>query len=610
MRKISNNVMACMMVFLMAFQIQAYSVQYVFAEEDVMITTEDFLIEDPELLKALAQFDANGDNILTKEEMSSVTELKLDNLPIKSLKGLEAFEIYLISANNCGIESLDGLREMRDLQYLYLEGNEITELGDISEMWDLEDVNLKNNKLSDVAELGKLLEKEYINKVQIAGNPLYDEALEYLFNEYYKPVSIIGTVGTSSFQKLSIYPLSVDLQYMRLGYYGFIDVDVPELEFSIEDSSVATIGEAYSIERYRPTVSSFLDRSAVLKVNLVGEGKTRLKISCGELERYTDVFVLPADETGELKIELDSISDKNIAYAFDNIEKTYSGIISKKKMSEISSLNIDASKAAVTDFESFAAFSSLSSLSLNAYTQEQLEASTGMEGIPNLEELCFTNGKLGVLELKNKMPQLKKIVAAGNEIESIDVANTFDNLEYIDLRNNKISSADAILLPESVKELYLEGNPLSKEEIEKIFINYMFNDDVYGVSGESLPFKLLVDIISEKDLSFEIDNEQICRRRGKEFKFTGDGITVMKVTFGNKVKYVTVVSGEYDEFLPGDVNGDKVQNAMDALEILKYSAKISVSTELINEIADINDDTKLNAEDALEILRIAAKITE
>lgn len=610
MRKKTNKVIAYATALLMAVLIPFCNVENVFAEDVVGISTEGFTIEDSELLKALAKYDTNSDTILTLEEMSDVTELSLDNLPIKSLKGLEALELNSLSAINCELESLDGIRDMRNLVHLYLDGNNISELGDISEMWNLEKIDLKNNKLQDVEELGKLLEKDYIEKIEIEGNPLFNEALEYLFIEYYKPVSIIGAVGSSAFQKLSIYPLSVDLDRMVLTYDGLIDVNVPDFEFFIDDTSVAAIGESYKIERYRPFEASFPDSSYVLKVNLVKEGKTRMKITCGELERYTDIIVLPEGSLGELKIELDSISDENLVYALDDVSKTYSGIISKKNISKVTSLSIDSSEATVTSFESLTDFSSLSSLNLNAYTKEQLELCTGLNDSLNITELVLTNGTFDKLQLKNKIPSLRKLIVASNEIECVDVAETFENLEYLDLSYNKISSAENIIMPAAVKELYLEGNPLSKEEIEKVFANYMFNDDIYGEVDTYVPFKLNVDIIPDKELKYEIANEDICERKGKELRLIGEGITVMKVSFGSESKYVTVVSGDYNEFLPGDVNGDKIQNATDALEILKYSAKISVSTELINEIADINEDVKINAQDALEVLKIAAKITE
>ena len=63
--------------------------------------------------------------------------------------------------------------------------------------------------------------------------------------------------------------------------------------------------------------------------------------------------------------------------------------------------------------------------------------------------------------------------------------------------------------------------------------------------------------------------------------------------------------------LPGDVNGDKAVNAMDATDILKAAARYgTVSsyglTEAQMKAADVNDDGQINAKDATAILRYAA----
>lgn len=58
----------------------------------------------------------------------------------------------------------------------------------------------------------------------------------------------------------------------------------------------------------------------------------------------------------------------------------------------------------------------------------------------------------------------------------------------------------------------------------------------------------------------------------------------------------------------GDVNNDKRINAEDALEILKYAAKISLSPDFRISLADVNKDQQINATDALEILKYAANL--
>ena len=56
----------------------------------------------------------------------------------------------------------------------------------------------------------------------------------------------------------------------------------------------------------------------------------------------------------------------------------------------------------------------------------------------------------------------------------------------------------------------------------------------------------------------------------------------------------------------GDVNNDSVINALDALLILKYAAKISAIDNI--SIADLDNDGNVDAEDALKVLYIVAKL--
>lgn len=63
-------------------------------------------------------------------------------------------------------------------------------------------------------------------------------------------------------------------------------------------------------------------------------------------------------------------------------------------------------------------------------------------------------------------------------------------------------------------------------------------------------------------------------------------------------------------FIVGDINCDNSINAVDALMVLKHSAKIELIDENANCIADVDGDLKIDALDALEILKKAAGIID
>lgn len=68
---------------------------------------------------------------------------------------------------------------------------------------------------------------------------------------------------------------------------------------------------------------------------------------------------------------------------------------------------------------------------------------------------------------------------------------------------------------------------------------------------------------------------------------------------------------EYQEpvtFTPGDLDEDGDVSALDALIILKISARMMDSTDWYTMVGDLNSDGKLDAQDALQVLKIAAKL--
>lgn len=62
--------------------------------------------------------------------------------------------------------------------------------------------------------------------------------------------------------------------------------------------------------------------------------------------------------------------------------------------------------------------------------------------------------------------------------------------------------------------------------------------------------------------------------------------------------------------LLGDVNNDNIVNASDALEILKYAARIIELSDEDIVISDVNFDSTVDASDALMVLKYAAKIID
>ena len=58
----------------------------------------------------------------------------------------------------------------------------------------------------------------------------------------------------------------------------------------------------------------------------------------------------------------------------------------------------------------------------------------------------------------------------------------------------------------------------------------------------------------------------------------------------------------------GDVDRNESVDAADALEVLKYAAKLTDMEDIQKLAADVNKDLLIDASDALDILKYAAKL--
>lgn len=68
------------------------------------------------------------------------------------------------------------------------------------------------------------------------------------------------------------------------------------------------------------------------------------------------------------------------------------------------------------------------------------------------------------------------------------------------------------------------------------------------------------------------------------------------------------ISLEASNYQLGDINNDNLVNALDALLVLKSSAKICELDDYQKNVADVNKDEITNTDDALQILKVAAKL--
>lgn len=96
----------------------------------------------------------------------------------------------------------------------------------------------------------------------------------------------------------------------------------------------------------------------------------------------------------------------------------------------------------------------------------------------------------------------------------------------------------------------------------------------------------------------------------KSISSIGKCLVAFAILFANApcISLSGTISLEASNYQLGDVNKDNLVNALDALLVLKSSAKICELDDYQKNVADVNKDGITNTDDALQILKVAAKL--
>ena len=78
------------------------------------------------------------------------------NKPEGQLTQEELNEIALLNAEKCGVESLEELTKLPNIQNLYLQGNHLTDISNVRVLKELRYLNIDENQVSDISVVSEL----------------------------------------------------------------------------------------------------------------------------------------------------------------------------------------------------------------------------------------------------------------------------------------------------------------------------------------------------------------------------------------------------------------------------------------------------------------------
>ena len=127
-----------------------------------------------ETLEALliAEFDTNGDGVLSLQEAQIPGTIEIYNEPVRGLAGLEAFSnLTTLVAFDTLISDFSAVTNLPRLEYLIIIYSRVTDMVPLDNMTSLHYIDFTNNKISDLSSLGT---SSSLTSLYLSGNQIRD----------------------------------------------------------------------------------------------------------------------------------------------------------------------------------------------------------------------------------------------------------------------------------------------------------------------------------------------------------------------------------------------------------------------------------------------------
>ena len=183
--------------------------------KDVILYTCFF--EDSNLEMVVQKALGRPLNLITQEEVTSLSELRARRHGIHSIAGLEQFAaLERLDLSSNSIVDVGPLSSLTNLNTLVLGVNQVTDVSPLASLTNLEKLNLGHNKISDVNPLSSLT---YLTDLTLDFNPIADvSSLASLSN--------LRWLNLRWIDKIDLDPLTflTNLEKLNLGHNHIADV--------------------------------------------------------------------------------------------------------------------------------------------------------------------------------------------------------------------------------------------------------------------------------------------------------------------------------------------------------------------------------------------------
>jgi len=419
----------------------------------------------------------------------------------KSLK-----EITHLDLSFLGIESLEGIEVVENLNSLTLSNNLLTDISPITALNQLTLLDIQNNRVSDLSPLNQLTELEVL---LIRNNPIESiEVIENLFGGLRTTDFLVDvTFEDPEFERVIRETLGIEKDL--LSYYDLQKLRTLDLS-SVDVNNISGIEHALNLEQ-------LIINKPVGNYELIADLKNlkHLEMSHSNLDSIKFLEQLTLLES--LNLSYNSITDISVIKPMKNLSVLD---ISRNKISDVSalidltqltSLYIESNYIAdynvlgtfldqITETDIFIVY--FNDPSLNQAVKDQLNKQSGVitdrdlksikrlnasgydiydlggiELLENLIELELDDNRLIELKPLEKLSDLQILKLKNNQITDITSLVYLTELYIVDLSFNQITSIEALTYLSKLDYLYLEGNTIDENTIKDTLIQQLKGTD-------------------------------------------------------------------------------------------------------------------------------------
>ena len=438
--------------------ITAGAVQYFGAESEVVDIPDEALRE-----AIVDECDHNGDGIITKAEMETLTSLDASYESIVDLTGLEyAVNLEILDLSLNDIWEITVLSELKKLKFLDLGYNNIWDISALFELKNLEYLDLRYNE--QVSNISVLAELKNLKSLYLWNNSISDiSALSGLINleKLNLDANDIADISAlSSLENLEELNLSGNDISDISALSGLKNLQFLKLDFNYRISDINALSELENLESLNLSYNDISDISAL-------SGLKKLKTLDLRSNEITDVNTFP---------ELDSLE----TFYLDDNE--------------------------ITDISAFPKMDSLKYLDLD---NNQITNIDEVSGLDSLDTLYLNNNQLTDISIFPKLESLKYLYLENNQITNIGTLSGLSNLKYLGLDNNQLADISTFLGLDSLASIDLRDNQITVIPEFK-FYNKLSYVSLWGNPLENIEnAKVLLDVKMPEEISIYVDSEYV-----------------------------------------------------------------------------------------------------